>query len=139
MNGVPPVQRKSRLLPIKACMDRVPPAINMTSTSSWFCFKIPASLAMLNSTASVLAGELVPTRSVVGCAGAGSGYKKKRKIDSAAKQRAIVRAFCITDLNATDYALELKQLKSGVNRDGKEVKFATKAHFAYIGTNRFYV
>ena len=90
---------------------------------------------MLNSTASVLAGELVPTRSVVSCAGAGSGYKRKRKIDSAAKHGSIVWAFCITV--SADYALELKQLNSGVNRDGEEVRFATEADFAYIRTNSF--
>src|SRR5262245_11792488 len=118
-------------------MDRVPPAMNMTSTSNWFCFKIPASLAMLNSTASVLAGELVPTRSVVSCAEDGVGRKRKRKIESAAKQRSIVQVFCITIY--ADYALELKHLKGGVNRVVKEVRFATRADFAYIETNSFYV
>jgi len=48
-----------------------------------------------------------------------------------------VWAFCITIY--ADYALELKQLKSAVNRAGIEVKFASGADFAYIGTVRFYV
>src|SRR5262245_47914847 len=123
-------------------MDRVPPAMNMTSTSNWFCFKIPASLVMLNSTASVLAGELVPTRNVVSCAEDIIGGKRKRKIENAAKQRSIVQVFCIT-ISATilrrRLRLELEQLKGGVNRDVKEVRFATRADFAYIETNSFYV
>src|SRR5437870_428474 len=136
MKGVPPVQRKSKLLPIRACMDRVPPAMNMTSTSNWLCFRMPASLAMLNSTASVLAGELVPTRKVVSWAGDSSGHKRKKKIESAPKTRAVALGFCMTISASILLALELKQLRSGVNREGKESSLRRGADFAYIGTKR---
>jgi hypothetical protein len=44
----------------------------------------------------------------------------------------VALGFCITS-TAGIFALELKQLKGGVNPEGKEVKFAARADFAYIG------
>src|SRR5262249_48121045 len=70
------------------------------------------------------------------------GAKEKGRSKALRNNDPLCRSFASQSLPLSygaDYPLELEQLKGGVNRDVKEVRFATRADFAYIETNSFYV
>src|SRR6266513_2194852 len=83
---------------------------------------MPASMAMLKSTASVLAGELVPTRSVVNCATEICGAIRKSATTRNAQAWSVdgERRFIAKGVLAAVSTLELEQFHT------KEVLFKTK-------------